>query len=158
MVKAELTLQPVFVGRDADDVFEEPTQVMWIFESQFIGNLTDGFIATDQQLLSAVDGGLLYIFLCRSPGLFFDQVAEIVGRQMQLVGTPGDRRQAGQLGLIRCKIVAQQLLEASQQIFVYDFMRHELSVEKTNTVVEQNFDIGCNDLFRVFVDGIVFMG
>lgn len=78
-----------------------------VFEPEFIGNF--------HQILPDV-------ILCRLSGFFFDQVAEVIGRQIQLIGPVLHRRQTDSLRFIGIKIG-----------------------------IQQQFDIGCNQHFTVLV-------
>ena len=78
----------VFIRRITDHLFEQPAQMVRIFEAQFVGDFADRFAAFDQEFLGTVDGGQLDVLLRRFSGLLLDQIAEIVGRQVQPVGAP----------------------------------------------------------------------
>ena len=55
--------------------------MLWVPESQFIGDLAEGFTRIEHALFGDVDQFELDVFL-RCLVDFFDQVAEIVGRQV----------------------------------------------------------------------------
>ena len=96
------------------------------YDRQFVGDFADRPAAFGQQLFGAVDGGQLNVLLCRFSGLLLDQIAEIVGRQVQPVGAPRHRRQTQRLRLVRREIVPQQLFETGQQVLIHVFARNEL--------------------------------
>ena len=71
---------PVFARREAGFFLEDAVEVLRILEPEFIGYLAHGLAAAGHQFFGPVDDPALYEILCRSAGLFFDQVAEVVGR------------------------------------------------------------------------------
>ena len=69
--------------------------------------------------------------------LLFDQIAEIVGGQMQLLGAVRDCRRAEFRGAVRSEIAVQQRFEGGQRILVLLFAGDELPVVEADAVVEQ---------------------
>ena len=49
----------VFIRRIADHLFEQPAQMVRIFEAQFVGDFADRFAAFDQEFLGTVDVGTI---------------------------------------------------------------------------------------------------
>ena len=82
------------------------------------------------------------------------QIAEVVGRQVQLVGKPRYGRKPRLCHFRRIEIANQQLLETLQYIVVDFFTGHELTVVETGAVIEQQFDVGSYDTFAMLVYGI----
>lgn len=111
------------------------------YDRQFVGDFADRPAAFGQQLFGAVDGGQLDVLLRRFSGLLFHQVAEIVGRQMQLLGAPTHRRHSLPLGAVVPEIVAEQVLEAGQHVAVGIDARDELPFVEARAVVEQQLDV-----------------
>ena len=82
------------------------------------------------------------------------QVAEVIGRQVQLVGKPRYGRKSRLCHFRRIEIVVQQLFETLQYVVVDFLAGHELTVVETDAVVEQQFDIGSDDTLAMLVYGI----
>ena len=61
--------------------------MLGVLETQFVGNFADGFTGVEHLFFRYIHELHLDMLLCRPACFFFDQVAEIVGRQMQSVGT-----------------------------------------------------------------------
>ena len=58
--------------------------MLWIFETEFVGNLADGQAGLDEQLLRTFDDSILDVTLGGSAALLADQVAKVVRRETGL--------------------------------------------------------------------------
>ena len=74
-----LIRHPVLAGSVAHSLFEQADKMLWIFKSEIIGNLTNGFALVEYSFFSHVDYLPLDIFLRRLSSFFFDKIAEIAG-------------------------------------------------------------------------------
>lgn len=91
---------PVFVGRTPHHLLEQTREVLRVAESQRVGDFADRASGVEDAFLGDVDHLELDVLLGRFPGLLLHQVAEIVRRQVQLLGAPTARRPA-RGGLLR---------------------------------------------------------
>ena len=71
-----------------------------ILEAYLIGYLAHGLVRACQQVLDAVDDGKVDVFNGGLAGFLLHKVAEIVGGEMKLVGTPRHGGQTDLLGLV----------------------------------------------------------
>lgn len=115
--------------------------MLWILEPQAISNFTDRKTGIENTVFRYSDQLSLYIFLCRISGLFFNQVTKIIRRQMQGIGTILNRRKPYDLRFLRLKIIVQQILEASQNIFIHMAASNKLPVIKPNAIIQEQFYI-----------------
>lgn len=122
-------------------------------EAQGIGNLAYRFACAEQPLLGHIHHLHLNVFQCRHTCLLPQQVAQVIWRQTELVGTILHRRLplASLWGGIP---IVEQLLEAGEYVAVYIFAGYELAVIETHAMVEQQFDIVDNQRLAVLVDGM----
>lgn len=112
-----------------------------IRESQFVGYFADGLPGVEYTLFGYIQHFLLDMLQCRHPGFFLHQVAEIIGRQAELIGALLHSRHSVFSRFVRCKIFVQQILETGQDIVVGILAGNELAVVKADAVIEQQFDI-----------------
>lgn len=113
-----------------------------IFESQVVGYLAYRKSPVGYPFFGGIYHVELDVFLRRLARLLFNQVAKIVGRQMQFSGAVLYRRQSYGLWPVRTEVAVQNLLETRQDILVGNFAaRDELSVVKTDAVVQKHFDV-----------------
>ena len=87
--------------------------------------------------------------------LFLDEVPEIVGGEVKLVGTPRHGRQSDLFRLVRIEITCQQFLETGKNIAVDNFAGSKLTVVEAEAMVEQDFDVGSDDGTAVLVDAMM---
>lgn len=87
----------------------------------------------------------------RLTGVFFDKIAEIVGRQVKLLRTPVDSQCAVVGGFARSIVVVDEIFERHYDVFVDFFACDELAVVETAAVVEKEFDCRCDDHVAVAV-------
>lgn len=81
---------------------------MRIPEPELVGDFADRLGRVEHAFLGDVDDFQLDVFLRRFPGLLFYQVAEIVGRKVQLLGAPAYRRHPVALRRVVPEIVVEQ--------------------------------------------------
>ena len=109
---------------------EHPTEMLGVFEAEAVGHLGDGFPCR-QPVFGKLDDELANVAACRIAGRLLDDIAEIVGRHTQLVGAIlyGGQTE-GQLELV-LEIVAEQAVEADEDIGVLYLSGDELAVVET---------------------------
>ena len=93
--------------------------MLWIFKPKIISNLAHRFVGVKNSFFSNVDQFRLYIFQRCFPGFFFNQVAEIIWRQVQLFCAIGNRWQPHHLRFIAFKIIIEHLLKLLQYAVVH---------------------------------------
>lgn len=71
---------------------------------------------------------------------------------MQAFSKKIHRRQSQILDIFRLEIIVQQVFKFEQDIGVAIFAGNELSVVKTNTVIEQQFDVVGHYAFSMFIN------
>ena len=113
---------PIFARRVTHVFLENAIEVLRILKSQLVSNFADAFVGPGNQLFGHSDQFVLYVFLRRLARLFFDKVAEIVGREEYAVGKILDGRQPFALRLPALEIVVEQRLETAQRV-VLDSVR-----------------------------------
>lgn len=128
--------------------------MLWILEPQAISNFTDRKTGIENTVFRYSDQLSLYILLCRISGLFFNQVAKIIRRQMQGIGTILNRRKPYDLRFLRLKIIVQQILEASQNIFIHMAASNKLPVIKPNAIIQEQFYIIYNQCLAMLIDSM----
>ena len=111
-----------------------------IFEAESIGNLADGQAGLDEQLLGTLDDGILNVALGGGTALLADQVAKVVGREAGLVGKVSHSGQAVSFGMTANEILAQLLMEGSEDVAVHLVACDELAIVVAHAVVEQQAD------------------
>ncbi len=60
-------------------LFKKPAKVLRIFETEFIGNLTDRFTGVEHLFLGYINKFVLDVFLRGIAGFLFHQITKIVG-------------------------------------------------------------------------------
>ena len=108
-----------------------------ILETELISDFADGFAGVEYFFFCDIDQFGLDMFGSGFPGLFFDQIAEIIGGQMHLICTVFYCRQARTLPFFGLEIVVQQIFEPGENVFVDIFAGDELTVVETDTIVEE---------------------
>ena len=120
-----------------------------VLESDFVGDLAYSLVRAGQQVLDAVDDGKVDVFDGGLACLFLDEVPEIVGGKVELVCAPCYRGQSEHFRLFRIEIAGYQFLETCEDIVVDSFTCSELAVIEAETVVQQDFYVGCYDAAAV---------
>ena len=130
--------------RNALLLLEHPAEVLGIFEAEAVGHLGDAFPCR-QPVLGKLDDELADVVARRVAGGFLDDIAEIVGRHAELVGAILHGGQAeSQLELV-LEIVAEQAVEADEDVGVLYLSGDELAVVKTLAEIERQFDVAHED-------------
>ena len=129
--------------------------MMRILESDLIGYLAHGLVRACQQVLDTVDDSEVDVFDGGLACLFLDKVAEIVGGEVELVGTPRHGGQTDLLGLVGIEVAGHQFLETGEDITVDGFTGGKLAVVEAEAMVEQDFDVGGDDAAAMLVDAVV---
>ena len=97
---AVLNCASIFIRRTPSHFLEHPAQMMRILEADFVSNFAHGLVRACQQILDAVDNGKVDVFDGGLAGFLLHKVAEIVGGEVELVGTPRHGGQTDLLGLV----------------------------------------------------------
>ena len=126
-----------------------------ILEADSIGYLAHGLVRACQRVLDAVDDGKVDVFDGGLARFLLDEVAEIVGGKMELVGTPSHGGQTDLFRLVGIKIAGHQVLETSEDIAVDGLAGGKLTVVETEAMVEQYLDVGGDDAAAVLVDAVM---
>gem|GEM_PF-5413788 len=74
---------------------------------------------------------------------------------MQGIGTILNRRKPYDLRFLRLKIIVQQILEASQNIFIHMAASNKLSVIKPNAIIQEQFYIIYNQCLAMLIDSML---
>lgn len=91
----------------ADALFEQPAEMLRVFESEVVGDLAYGFRSVEDALFGDIDQLGLNIFLGGSAGLLSDQVTEVVGGKVELAGTVANRGETDGLRSVGNEIAVQ---------------------------------------------------
>ena len=95
------------------------------------------------------------MLLCGLTCLGFDHVAEVVGREVHLVGKVLDGRDTFGSRFAGEDIIVEQLVEACKGRDIEVLSGNELPLVETHAVVEQEFKIGDNQSARVPIDRVL---
>ena len=136
-----LCFHPVLIWCHTSRFLEDPCKVLRILKAKAVCYLTDRIGRYQQLFFCNAHYLILDIFQSGLSGLFFYQVAEIVGRKAQLSGTILHSRQPFLHSIITCEIVVKQCLEASQNITVGILSCDKLTFVKTQAIIEQQLNI-----------------
>ena len=74
---------------------------------------------------------------------------------MQGIGTILNRRKPYDLRFLRLKIIVQQILEASQNIFIHMAASNKLPVIKPNAIIQEQFYIIYNQCLAMLIDSML---
>lgn len=85
-------LTAVIVGAAPYHFLEGTAEILGILVPEIICNLADGARKIEKLLFRHIHGLLHQVFLGGPSRLLLDQIPEIIGRQMQFVGTSGYSR------------------------------------------------------------------
>ena len=129
--------------------------MMRILESNCVRYLAYCLVRACQQVLDTVDDSEVDVFNGGLSSLFLDEVTEIVGGEMKLVGTPCYGGQTDLFRLVGVKIAGHQVLETCEDIAVDNLACGKLAVVETEAMVEQDFYVGGNDAAAVLVNVMV---
>lgn len=133
---------PAAVLRRSDPLLlsEHAAEVLRILESEAVGHLRDAF-AGGESVLGKLDHEPADVVAGRISGRLFDDVAEVVGRKTQPIGAVLDGGQSeGQLEPLLV-IVGKQLVEADQNVGIFDPAGLELAVVEALAEVEHQSDV-----------------
>ena len=134
----------VFRRRNPLLLLEHPAEVLGIFEAEAVGHLRNGFPCC-KAVLGKLDDELADVVARRVAGGLLDDIAEIVGGHTQFVGAILHGGQAeGQLEFV-LEIVAQQAVEADEDVGVLNLAGDELAVVETLAEIERQFDVAHED-------------
>lgn len=148
---------PILIRRHTHCLLERAAEILRILIAEAVGYLADALAGLREQLLGHIHRPLLDVFLRRAAGLLLYQVAEVVGREMQLVGTPCHGGRAEALGIVRHEIAVEQRLEACEDILVRPLARDELAVVEAVAVVEEQLDGRGDDDVAVAVGAVPYL-
>ena len=109
--------------------------MLGILETEVIGNLADGFRCAEEHFFGEVDDFVLDVLLGGFAGLFLDKVAEVVGREENLVGKVFDGRKPFSLGLVVLEIIVEEVLKFCQHILIGSLAGGELAFIEAHAVV-----------------------
>lgn len=148
---------PILFRRHAHCLLKRAAEILRILIAEAVGYLADALAGLREQLLGHIHSLLLDIFLRRAAGLLLYQVAKVVGREMQLVGTPCHGGRAEALGIVRHEIAVEQRLEACEDVLVRPLARDELTVVEAVAVVEEQLDGRGDDGVAVAVGAVPYL-
>ena len=95
---------------------EHAAEVLGILESETVGHLGDG-LSGGQSVLGQADNKPTDVAARRLPGCLFDDIAEIVGRHAQPIGTVLHGGQSELQLKLLVEIVAEQAVEADENVW-----------------------------------------
>ena len=137
-------LPDVFRRRTPLLLLEHPAEVLGIFETEAVGHLGDGFPCR-KAVLGKLDDKLANVVARRVAGGFLDDIAEVIGGHAQFVGAILHGGQAEGLLEFVLEIVAQQAVEADEDVGVLYLSGDELAVVETLAEIERQFDVAHED-------------
>ena len=115
--------------------------MLGILEAELVGDFADGQAGLDEQLLGALNDGILNVALGGGAALLADQVAEVVRRETGLVGEVSHSGQAVSFRMAAHEVFAQLLVEGGEDVAVHFVACDELAVVVAHAVVEQQADV-----------------
>ena len=137
-------LPDVLRRRNALLLLEHPAEMLGVFEAKAVGDLGDGFPCR-QPVLGKLDDELADVVARRVSGGFLDDIAKIVGGHTQFVGAILHGGQAeGQLEFV-LEIVAEQAVEADEDVGVLNLAGDELAVVESLAEIECQFYVAHED-------------
>ena len=107
-----------------------------VLEAQFVGDLADGLPRVEHMFFRHFQSLLLNMLQGGFTRFLFQQVAQIVGREAELVGTVLHGGQSFRGGFAGMEIRIQQGLEASKDVAVQILAGDELTVVEAFAIVE----------------------
>ena len=144
----------VLVGGVADVFLEDAVEMLGILETEVVGDLADGFRCAEEHFFGEVNDFVLDVLLGGFAGLFLDKVAEVVGREENLVGKVFDGRKPFSLGVVVLEIIVEEVLKFCQHILVGSFAGGELAFIEAHAVVQEQLDVACDETLAELVDGV----
>ena len=134
--------------------FEETHEMLWIVESETLAYRCDGQIFVVKHLFGVGEKAIGDYILGGTTGLHAHQIAEISARQATLIGKIGYRWQT----ITKC-FCADVIIEKYYKL-LYNLMvnlreSYERAVVESETVIQQQRDVGNNEFAGMFVDGAV---
>lgn len=146
----------VLVGRAARDLLEQACEVLRVLEPETVGHVADRTVAVGDPLLGRVDQAQLDVLLRRAARFALDQIAEVVGREVQPLGAVLHGGKPRIERLFRSEVVVQNLLETGEDVLVGNLAaRDELPVVEARAVVEQHLDVVDDERAAVSVGGLL---
>ena len=97
----------VFLRGSSHPRFKQPAEMLWILESQFVSDFTDGLAGVEHLFLGQINDFQLNVLLGGFAGFLLDEVTEVIGGKVQLVCAIGDGRQAECLRFIGLEVAVQ---------------------------------------------------
>ena len=128
--------------------------MLGILETEVVGDLADGFRCAEEHFFGEVDDFVLDVLLGGFAGLFLDKVAEVVGREENLVGKVFDGRKPFSLGLVVLEIIVEEVLKFCQHILIGSLAGGELAFVEAHAVVQKQLDVACDETLAELVDGV----
>ena len=104
-------LVAILVGRNTKLLLEYSREVMRIFEAKVVTNFTYRERRVAQLVCRLLNNHLANVLLRRAPQLLAHNIAEIVGREVQDIGTRRYRRQLLQHIALATQVVADKFTE-----------------------------------------------
>lgn len=135
--------------------FEEAHEVLRVLKACLERHLLDGQFGVAQLSLGILKEVECDMLLCCFACFGFDHIAEVVGREVHLVGKVLDgwdtfgSRFAGEY------IIVEQLVEACKGRDIEVLSGNELPLVEAHAVVEQEFKIGDDQSARVLIDRVL---
>ena len=126
-----------------------------VLEAQFVGNLANGLPRVEHTFFRHFQGLLLDMLQGGFTRFLFQQVAQIVGREAELVGAVLHGGQSFRSGFAGMEIRIQQGLEASKDVAVQILAGDELAVVEAFAIVEQQLDVVGDEGLAVLVHRIL---
>ena len=125
-----------------------------VLETELVGYFADSELSGCQFGLGAVYQVLVDVVEGGDARLLAHQVAEVVGRQVYLVGQLLHSGQSLALWAARGEIVGEHGFKAGEDVMVLVLAGDELAVVEARGIVEQHLDSIDDELARVAVDGV----
>ena len=122
--------------------------MLGVFEAEAVGYLGDGFPCR-KPVLGKLDDELADMVARRVPSRLLDDIAEVIGGHAELVGAILHCGQAKGILEAVFEIVAQQTVEADEDVGVLNLAGDELAVVETLAEVECQFDVATCPVPRV---------
>ena len=126
-----------------------------VLETKFVGNLADGLPRVEYALFCHIQGLLLNMLQGGFTRFLFQQVAQIVGREAESVGTILHGGQSFRGRFAGMEIRIQQGLEAGKDVAVQVLAGDELAVVEAFAIVEQQFDVVGDEGLAVLVHRVL---
>lgn len=129
--------------------------MLWVFETQIVGDFTDGFLRIKDSGFCQVDNFGVNVVLGRLTGFPADEITKIIRGEVKTFGAVGNGGQANGLGKIGVEVAIEQGFKFFEDAFIGVFSGYKLSVIKTCAVIKEQFEVGSYEFFTVFVDRLL---